>query len=348
MKTIITKISLILSAIALFSISCSRKPLHDDCLCNSTLSVPVSIDWSISGVEPKNVTILFYDSFDGGLASEHIFEHNSEEIQSYASLAAGSYTAVIFNELRDQIDHVSCLDHQNIATLKFKSCESDPLRSRSETRNYIKEPGDFAIATIENIVVTNEMIFERATTESADTVQSLLEVTPLRKSTTINIEAHIKNIYYARMPALVDLVNIADGYYVHGDKNSDTPATLQFTMNNRAYDSDSYYDGTISTSVTTFGTLWDRSSTSGHNESTPILVDILFKMIDTDQSEESLQADATSHITHEQQQDGSMLINIVLSLGQGLPAVEPEGSGGDSGFDAEVEDWEDVYIPLKQ
>lgn len=335
-----------LLCVAVVLLSCERKALFDDCVCSSTLTLPINIDWATSGILPQNVTILFYDSEDGALAYEHIFEHNGENIQSYVQLSEGSYTAVVFNELLGQIDNVLCVDHHFFSTLKFEGHDDNPLRSRSESRKYIKQSGDLAVAVVENIVITQDMILEANTSKSP--VDMLMGVVPKKRNTVINIIAHIDNIYYARMPALVDLVNLSDGYFVEEDKNSGEPSTIQFTMNNRAYDQGSIYNGKISTSITTFGTLHDRGSTQGYSEKEPIILDILFKQIDESQSEVSLEMDVTSQVIHTKLSDGSMLITIDVRFDEELPAVKPEDSSGDSGFGAQTEDWEDVDVPLQQ
>lgn len=360
MKTIIRHIFTTLCA-AIAIVSCERKPLYDNCICTNTLAIPIHVNWQPSGVAPQNVSVLFYNTEDGKLFLEHTFEHNSNDIQSYAKLPIGSYTAVIFNELRNQIDYVSCINHEDITTLKFQSNEADPLRSKAPTRTYMKQSGDLAVTTVENIVVTEEMIVEAAyksfdemlntkavSPETKSTVESLMDVTPLKKNTTINITAHIKNIYYARMPSLVDLTNLADGYYVYGDKNSKTPSTIQFTMNNRTYDKNSLYNGTISATLQTFGTLEDRSSTASHDSSTPIILDLLFKLVDEKQTEKSLDMDVTAKAIHTLESDGSYTIDINVEFEDELPVVEPEGSDGESGFGSEVENWEDVDVPLNQ
>lgn len=359
MKTIIRNISLLLCVVATLA-SCYRKPLYDECICVTTLSIPIDVDWETSGVEPQNVTVLIYNSDDGSLYYEHQYQQNDNDIQSYVELPSGDYTAVVFNELRDQIDYVSCVDYDNISTLKFESNDDEPLRSRStsSTRSYVEQPGDLAVAVVDNIIVTDEMIVEAAYSSSSDTksselsvetkttVESLMGVVTLKKNATIIITAHIKNIYYARMPALVDLVNLADGYYVFGDNNSTTTSTLQFTMNNRTYDNESpQRNGTISTTVIAFGSLDDRLSSSGHDETTPVMLNLLFQLIDADYTEAELSMDVTSSIVHSEQSDGSVLMTIDVSFGDALPEVTPEGTT-DSGFGSDLIDWGVVEVPI--
>ncbi len=341
-----TSIIYILS-LALALSSCCRKPISDDCTCSNTLAIPISVDWETSGITLQNVTVLIYNTDDGELVYEHQYEHNSEDIQSYVTLPVGDYTAVFFNELRDQIDYVSCIDHENLATLKFESSSADNLlRSRNTSNGYVAQPGDLAVAVVNDVIVTNDIISE--TTMTRATTEALMGVTPVKKNITINITIHIDNIYYARMPALVDLINISDGYYVSGDSNSTTSSTLQFTMSNRTYDDGSIYDGEISTSITTFGTLNDRLSTSEHDEDSPITLDLLFKLIDEEQTEVNLVEDVTDLIGFESQSDGSITLTIDLSITEALPEVEPEDSSGGSGFSSDVVDWSVVEVPLTQ
>ncbi len=352
----------LLIAVVFAIISCERKPISDECLCTSTLAIPIDVDWSVSGVSLKNATVLFYNTSDGSLAYEHTYEHNDNDIQSYAYLPTGEYTAVVFNELRDEIQYLSCVGYDNLSTLKFESnSNEDPLRSRSTTRSYVQESGDLAVSVVDGIVITEDMIVEAAYTTSDDSseetrtlsegtraaVESMMGVTPKKKNSTISISIHFINIYYARMPALVDLINLADGYYVYSDNNSSSSSTLQFTMGERVYDEGSYYDGTISATVTSFGTLTERSDISGYDESNPVTVDVLFQLIDDEFTELNRVMTVTNYITHSEMEDGSIYLSIDVSCEEALPAVEPSGSSGDSGFGSSVNDWSDVVdVPL--
>ncbi len=365
MKTIIKNISLLLCVVAAL-VSCHRKPIYDECICSSTLSIPIDIDWETSGISLKNVTILFYDAEDGTLQYEHYYEHNDNDIQSYVSLPEGSYTAVVFNELREDqpANYMSCEDHENISTLRFDILEATPLRSRATTRSYTEQPNDLAVAIVEGIEVTQAMILEAASssddgdtkslsTATKATVESLMGVTTVKKNTTINISAHFDNIFYARITtspgALVDLVNLSDGYYVYGDQNSSSTSTVQFVMSELEYDTGSLYNGTVSGSVSTFGTLSDRTSTSGHDESTPVTLDILFMLIDASPSTEiGYDMDVTDQIVHTTLSDGSIVMTIDVDFEEMIPAVEPDGSDGDSALSTEVLDWNVVNVPLTQ
>lgn len=347
---------LLSTAVLLLAVSCHRKPLYDECICSNTLPIPIDVDWETSGVEPQNVTVLFYDAEDGSLLLEHKYEQNDNDIQSYVYLSEGKYTAVVFNELRDQIDYVSCVGYDNISTLKFESNDDDPLRSRATTRSYVGQPGDLAVKVVDSFEVTTDMIVEMSyyytgngtalSTTTQSTVDAMLGIVPLKKNATVVITAHVKNIYYARMPALVDLVNLADGYFAFSDNNSTVTSTIQFTMNNRTYDTGSTYDGTISATLSAFGSLDDRYSVSGHDGTTPVTLDMLFQLIDDDSTETSLAMDVTNSIAFYPQSDGSVLMTIDVDFEDALPEVVAEDSGEDSGFSSVLIDWGVVDVPL--
>ncbi len=369
MKTMIKNISLLL-CVALAAVSCYRKPIHDDCICNNRLTIPISVDWTKSGVEVKNVTVLFYDLQTGELVQEHKYEHpknsSAADIHSYVDLARGSYKAVLFNELRNQIDYVSCVDHENLSTLKFegnsdKGAQEVNQGRTTTTRSYVSEPGDLAVAVIEEITVTDEMILEteqaaklaqQAQTKAAlspatkATVESLLGVVPLKKNNKFSITVHAENIRAARMDVVADLSNLSDGYFVSSDSNSEVSSTLQFSFDERTYYEDQKIDGTISAEASSFGTLADKRSTAAHDDK-PIELTLYIVLYDEDKTKDTRTIDVTDLITVTDLADGSVLYSIETELTDPLPDVTPDGSSGGSGFGSSVDEWGDaVDVPI--
>ncbi len=365
MKRTLLNITLLLISL-LVLLSCQRKGLMDECICTDHVPFPISVDWTKSGVVPQNVTVLVYNDSDGKLAYEHCYEHNDKEIQSYINLPIGEYTIVVFNELRNQIDYVECIGHENFSTLSFEVRDSKALRSRTSTRSYVNQPGDLAIEVVKGVCVTKEMILENATKESSISeyvskasgtkgdyltravILKLLELTPSKKTSNFKILVHVKGLQNARMPALVDLTNMSDGYSVATDKNSKEPIVHQFTMNNRTYDAGSITEGTISTEITTFGTLGNRLNVSEHNSETAIVLDFLFMLVDKERTEVQRCVDITKLIKIATSNDGALTeLSVIVDIAEALPDVKPEGST-DSGFSTEVEDWEGEDVNLKQ
>ena len=323
----------------LITVCCHRQPLEDEYY--EHVKVPVSINWTKSDLTPQNVTVLFYNETDGKLALEHRFENNPNEIQSYADVPYGKYTVVVFNELRDQIDYVGVRGYETLNTLEFYA-KTDPevkqVKSSTSTSNattYVKEPDIVAISVVRGFEV-------KANTNT--TPRQLIGLTPERKVGYMDITIHIKGLNNARMPALVDLRNIAGSYFVDTDKNSTTPVACQFMMNNRTYDPESSTDGTISTKVKVFGVLGDRTTVADQPTGHPIALDISLMLVDADKTIINHVVDITDMLTFTGEVNGSISLETELPIPAPLPDVKPEG--GDSGFGSDLTDWGIIDVPL--
>lgn len=347
-KLIRYAVSLLLCVLTL---SCERQDILMECFCNNRAKVPITIDWTKSGIIPQNITILFYNDRDGSLVLEHCYEHNTNTVHSYVHLPVGEYTAVAFNELRNQINNVSVQEYENLSTLGFYASENVDVVMRSRSHTYAHQPGMLGVKIIKNLVVTNELIdytydktLTRISNDTKSRYNALLNIIPENKISWLNINVDVKGLINARMPALVDLKNISVGYMAGDDKNCHTPAVMQFDINNRTYNPGSTTDGTISTRVALFGTLGDRNSITDHHDK-PIIVDILFMLVDKDKTLIRRKKDITNLITFNKEQSGSISLIVDVSIDTPLPDVKPEG-GSDSGFGSELEDWGNVDVPL--
>ncbi len=335
-------------------VGCVRKPLSTECDCNLYALMPISVDWDPSSLTPQNVTFLVYDSSTGSLYKEFCYEHNDSDVQAYLPLPEGEYTVVVFNELRDEVNYVGCSDYENLSTLRFYSTEATPTLARASSSNYIQQPEGLGVIVIEDIIVDQDMV-EYTNSSEAEVVskvsgdtrsesERLMGITPLRKDVTMNIVVHVLGLNNALMPALVDLCNVADGYYVGSDRNTLSPATVQFTMNNRTYDSGSSTSGEISASLSLFGTLGDRLSTADHTEETPLLLDILFMLVDEEQTIVNRTIDITDMVSFNQL-TATLELDLYIEMGEELPEVDSSGSD-DSGFGSDLTDWDIVDVGL--
>lgn len=324
---------LLLTAFVALSLgSCQRRPLDE--ACETTSKIPIGTLWEKSEVKAQNVTAYFYDQESGKLVSEYRFENIPQTIQSYVSVPFGKYTVVVHNEIREQIKNVSVRGFDNLSTLEFFTQDDATAKTRAEGDTYIKQPDPVAAAIVRNVSI-----------EPAKDNNQLIGIETEQKNSYMYITVHIKGLNNARMPALVDLRNIASSYFVNTDQPSKVPSTVQFTMNNRTYDEGSQTDGTISSTVALHGTLGDRLSVSGHKEK-PIYLDMLFMLIDADKTVIRRTVDITSIISFTKMNNGSVHLLLNLNLEDSLPEVIPEGSE-DSGFGSDLEDWDWVDVPLE-
>ena len=348
-KTLMIWTIILLGVTAQLFTSCERRPLEYEY--SNTALIPVGALWDNAGINPQNVTVLFYNQEDGKLFLEHRYENNSKRIQSYVSLPVGNYTVVLFNELRDQIDYVGIRGHENLSTLEAY-CKPNPLvRTRAENDNYVYMPGIFASVVVNDFKVTADMVHYTHDRNSIQDVQlissveKLVDLEPERKVSEMKITVRVKGLNNARMPALVDLRNMSGAFFVAANKNSMVPVTYQFTMNNRIYNEGSNKDGTISATIYTFGVLGNRSGISDQQLSAPVFLDILFMLVDAEGTIINKVANVTNMIRFSSEKNGSITLTIDLEVPEALPDVVPEIDEG-SGFEANLTDWDTVDIPL--
>lgn len=339
MRLLYLKYYVLAWSVLLLLFSCNRRPLEE--ICEDTALIPIGTVWTQADIKPQNVTALFYSQDDGRLVLEHRFENTPNRIQTYASVPAGKYTVVIFNELRGQIVGVGIRGYENFSTLEAYAIPNPNVRNRSDGNSYVYEPDILASVIVSNFDVTNEMINQ--TMKGA--IEALVGLVPLRKVHQFNIIAHVKGLNNARMPALVDLLGIAESYSLKGNQNTWIVAAQQFTMNNRTYDGGSRKDGVISETIYTLGFLGEQpSETSLHNDS-PVQLDFLFMLVDTEKTLVRQLVDVTSLIRFQAEAYGATTFNLYVELPDPLPDVVPEGSGN-SGFETEIIDWDLIEVPL--
>lgn len=318
-------------ALLLFG-SCERRPLED--VCPGDGLIPIGTVWTVADITPQNVTALFYDQHDGHLVMEHRFENSPNRIQTYADVPAGRYTVVVFNELRGQIRGVGIRGYENLSTLEAYDLPNPDFKNRSNDNDYVYEPDVLASVTVRDFIVRDNEYNE-----------ALVGLEPLRKVHRFNIVAHVKGLNNARMPALVDLIGVAESYSFSEDRNTGTVATQQFTMNNRVYDDQSKIDGTISTTVYTFGLLNEVPSETNVQIDSPVKLDFLFMLVDAEKTLVRQVVDVTDLIEFQPETHGATTLNVYVELPDRLPDVVPEG-GEDSGFGSEVIDWDIIDVPL--
>ena len=351
MRLIYLKYNILVWSTLLLLSSCHRRPLEDTCENNAL--IPIGTVWSQADINPQNITALFYNQDDGKLVLEHRFENNPNRIQTYASVPVGKYTVVIFNELRGQIKGVGIRGHENFSTLQAYATTDPNAKNRSTSNSYVYEPDILASATVYDFNVTNEMIDfshyysngEVVNQSMQESIEALVGLVPLRKVHKFNIVAHVKGLNNARMPALIDLLGMAESFNIKEDRSSRIAATQQFTMNNRTYDSGSRKNGTISKIIYTWGFLGEKPNETNVQRDSPVQMDFLFMLVDAEKTLIRQQVNVTSSVTFQPETNGATTLNLYVELPDPLPDVTPEGSGN-SGFETEVIDWDIIEVPL--
>lgn len=350
MKAFYTSVFLIGSVMALL-LSCHRRPLEEEFIRKAR--IPIGAEWTQADIVPQNVTVLFYNQYNGRLVLEHRFEHNDNRIQSYAAVPVGRYTVVLFNELRGQIRGVGIRGYENLSTLEAYALPNPNIQSPKNGMGYVYEPEILASVLVPDLEVSYEMADYtshpkgKGGNQALDaSVEKLVGVVPLRKVHEFKIAAHVRGLINARMPALVDLKGVAESYSFSEDRATVTPAIQQFTMNNRVYDIESKRDGSISATIHTFGLRDENPSATDIQSEYPVSTDFFFLLMDVEKTLVRQSVDVTGKIKAEAEGHGAAKLSLNLKLPEPLPDVDPQGED-DSGFGSELIDWDTIDVPLK-
>lgn len=213
----------------------------------------------------------------------------------------------------------------------------------------MNQPGDLATIT-KTINVTQEMRvkFNNGSIASGnmkDEYYALTNLRPLPRTVTVDVKIRVKGLNNAMMPALAEIRNCAEGYFIGLDKNSTKPVTTQFTVNQRKYDEGSTTEGEISASIKTLGLLGNRDS-KVDTELTGLYLNLWFQLVDKERTVVSYEWNIIDYLIINNN-NNHISLQIDIEIPEQIPDVQPEGSE-DSGFSSELIDWEteDVQIDL--
>lgn len=348
----IYKVFLLMSTVLNLS-SCERRPLEEFSIPDGA-RIPVTIYWDQANIIPQNVTVLIYNE-DGSLFLETVFENSGVSAYTEVYLPAGIYTVIGFNEMRNQIDYVRIRGHENLSTLEAYTTTASSTystQSQANQETIIDQPGSLAVAK-DVITVSEEAVklsHERALYHGQNTSGSTdlqVNLRPVLKTSMVHVKVYVSGLHNARMPALAELRNMASGYLLGTDRNSLTPVTTQFMLNNRAYVEGSATEGSVSASITSFGVPGNREIVE--NIPAKIYLDLAFQLVDQERTLTSFSRDVTLVLNITVDENRAVTINVDLSPEMIppiiLPDVKPEG-GDDSGIGSDLIDWDTVVIPI--
>ena len=207
--------------LSLFNLSCNRQSVGD-CYCYNAL-IPISVDWSVSELDPQNVSVLFYDEYTGSLVLDHYFENNSNYIQSYVELPNGRYTVLVFNELPGQIKNLNIDDISDFTEIGADGEKQTSVSLPVSDEVYYAQPGYLASIIVYDFEVndemsyyTNEFIqFDNFSVDSEDIYEPsrrLMGLVPLRDLSLFKVKIHVDGLDNARLPALFTLRNVSGTY----------------------------------------------------------------------------------------------------------------------------------------
>lgn len=262
---------LMLSALIIAAATaCERRSLYDDC--PGDVSIPVKVDWSISGITPNSgsdadlvhrVSLRFFPK-DGSTAFDRYLEGNVSEGE--IKVPAGIYSVVVYNEAIDDVywSETIWFDKTNDYNLfSANIVEISPLPYDFYTPQPGEKfaPGLFKLASwsLDHFEVTQTP--KNCNDCGGITNDALTKVKLRRLTIPTHVVADVTNLKSAmRMEAA--LTGLASKVYMASGQNEISPVTHLFAFQSPVWNDATHTDGWVERRLLTFGRLLQPSSYS--------------------------------------------------------------------------------------
>ena len=295
--------------------------------------ITVTADWSKAGLSDKEqeygATTVFYPT-DG---STPIVALMGDRTQKTMRLKKGRYDVVLFNRSFDDFGYLGFRGAESYRTLEAHvrniEARSDPSSGKVVTDN----PDELAAGCLEGFEVTPGMLgnYSPATAKQSSRSATgekdgcLLRFVPQKLTRQITVRIRIKGMNNIRN-ATCRLGGVAESVFLVSGKAAEKTVTHEFELGSPLYDSGSLTEGILSAVIGVFG----------FDEDIPHNLHLEALLVDGKTTfEENFSGVEVSRV---EEGDGTVSIVIDTTCEQTVPYVKAEGS---SGFDANVDHWED-------
>ncbi|MFI3319541.1 MAG: DUF5119 domain-containing protein [Rikenellaceae bacterium] len=255
MKSTLYTTALILSLIA--NSSCIRRSLTDYVCQRETATIPVTVDWTQSGITPSDdsrtetdyvhrVSLRFFP-LDGSTPFDRYLETNIYEGE--ITLPEGSYSIVAFNESiydtywNGYINFINTEDYDTFA-VELVDEEGDGVAT---------SPLKLASWSLGEYTITEDMI---STTKAATPIEVTLQ--PLTCYTTVT--AQITNLSSAQT-VTATASGLTDRMYMASGEAHTSTTSHSLALSTVEWDDDSEQHGSISARILTFDNSTDTNAT---------------------------------------------------------------------------------------
>ncbi|MGL4292104.1 MAG: DUF5119 domain-containing protein, partial [Bacteroidales bacterium] len=247
------------------------------------------------------------------------------------ALPKGKYELILHNNAPFELPNLRFAGLEKRHTLAVYAAAN-----KDDTSQYKKvmEPDVFGLAEISELQVTEKMIeyfpYKPASPEKHEIMEFSLAAHP--SICEIEIIVHVTGLHNAAGAPVSSLSNLTEGILLFDRISTGKPISQEFILNNRQFDSGSSQNGRITKKLKSFGFTSDISLRQE--------LQMNFKLVNGDSYP------VTSDVTEKIEKIDSMKYRIRIDCV--LPDV-PAVGGGDSGFNPDVEDWENAEadIPMQ-
>ena len=314
-------------ALLLLFASCERRELTY----YMEAEITVTADWSHAGVpEEKDdgATLIIFPQ-DGG---EPRVVLTGERERTVVRLPRGTYDAILFNR---SFTDFSNLLFTGMESLKSLEAYAKEVVTRADTRVIVSSPDKLASGTVRNFEVTDDMLGNYAPPAARGVCPEgacRMHFTPTPLTRHIRVTLNVKGLHNVReVRCTLDGVSLS--VFLHDGHAGEELGGQQFTVGNPVFAEGSFTDGRLTGELDVFG--FDRSLS--HSIALKAL------LVDGKTVVEQMLTDIT--VEEETDSAGNITLFIDPSVPETFPDVKPEG-GSDSGFDVDVDEWEDEEVDV--
>ena len=316
------------SFVFFMSVACN----HREQFYSLETEIMICANWSRSGLNEKEqdygATTVFYPT-DGSIP---IVVLMGDRMYKTVYLKEGCYDVILFNRSFDDFGNLGFRGEDAYRTLeahvKNVVTKDEPAAEIIITDS----PDELAVDCMDGFEVTSGMsgnylsiMANRSGKKNADSKNACqLCFSPQKLTQKITVKIHIKGMNNIRN-ATCKLDGIAESVSLASGQISEKTVAQEFCLSNFAYDSGSVTDGILSATISVLG--FDTGIS--HN------LHLKAELMD---GKTTFEEDFDDLKISRVEEGGRMSFFIDMTCEENVPDVEVEGS---SGFDANVDDWDD-------
>lgn len=312
--------------LVLCTTSCERRELTY----YNESEITLTADWSKADLEEESgygATAIFYPQQGGKPRTVLMGERGHATIR----LPKGKYDAIIFNRSFDDFNNLQFRGEESLKTLEAYAKQVDTWTG---TRIIISELERLATAVVYNFEVTDEMLgnYAPATTRTSTCPDEACRIlfTPTPATLKTQVELCIKGLDNLKK-ATCTISEIPLSVFLYDGSVGTELGSQKFTTDSPVFNEGSQTEGKLTGTLNLFG----------FNKETPPLLTLQAQLIDDKTTVE--QQIGNIDIRKDESGNGIITLYMEADSTEPLPNVKPEGGSG-SGFDANVEDWDDETV----
>lgn len=324
------------------------------------MPVRVNVDWKrfFPFERPTGMTVMLFSDDENGTVYTEL---TNTTTHAYVHIPAGTYHTLVFNQSITEFGSFSFRDMGTHSTAVVASQVGSRWYTRSEYGTVAVDAEWMAVGNEYDCILEQQEIIEHGTiTVNKNNTRSVLEgelvdedyilahVTPRNIIQSVRVYVHVDGIYNLRS-ARAALSGMSEGYLLTQGKPLNSEVTYLIEEFAETRDPDDPTKGYIVGSFTCFGLPDDHQATAEENN---LFLQCLLVDNKTVKTFDIPVGDKIEKVITEMtcQEGGETLteehIELHLHVEIDLPDVEPVG-GGSSGFDAEVEDWDEEDVDVQ-